>query len=581
MRIADFIWKRLFDKGLRHVFMVTGGGAMHLNDALHPDAQKAGGYELGVTCMHHEQACAMAAEGYARVAGIPAAVCVTTGPGSTNALTGVYSAFCDSIPMIVVAGQVRTDLSAGPHGLRQLGPQEAYAERMASWCTKAVVHLRGKDNVRALAEAWRVATTGRPGPVWVSVPLDVQGAEFDGEVVQLEPDAPTVAETPIPSFPLGQFERPVILAGSGIRQAGAVEAFREAAERWRIPVVLSRSALDLLPHDSPVYCGRAGTDASRAGNFVVQMADLLIIIGCRCSPQQIGYDPAAFAPRAFKLQVDIDQRELEKPGMAADAKFCGDAGEFIRQARWEPSLREAWLTRCKALLDRYPAVTPEQHEEKPLNPYAALDTLFSLLADDDIVVLANGSATMIGAQVAKPKAGQRWMFNSGCGSMGWGLPAAIGAAVAAGGKRRVICIEGDGSIMMNVQELATLEALDLNLKVFVIDNGGYSSIRQTQDRYFGRRIGQNCGDGVPFFNLVSIPHGTDGDYVNEYGTERDLRRLMERSDFGPLLVHVDVNAETTFEPRMQSRMENGRLVSPALHDMFPFLPAEEIAEVMR
>jgi len=604
MRVADYIFSRLADEGLRHVFMVTGGGAMFLNDAVRRETR------LSWTCHHHEQAAAMAAEGYARVAGIPAILNVTTGPGGINALNGVFGAWTDSIPMIVVSGQVKreTCMSSYPGlGLRQLGDQEADVIRFARDVTKLAVQVtRASEVRRLLEEALWLAVHARQGPVWLDVPIDVQSAEVDpGELEGFVPEVPAAnafKESPAVSMAgivdrIEAARRPVVMAGTGVRLAQAQGVFLRVADLLGVPLTTAWTH-DLVPNDHPLWCGRPGTIGDRAGNYAVQASDLLLVIGSRLNIRQISYNWHAFAPHAFKIQVDVDPAELAKPTVRPDLAVCSDAGVFLEAMEGEllrrrsaPGRHARWLDWCRERTRRYRVVQGHERTEPPIDPYHFVDTLFGLAGPNDVVVTGNGAACVMTFQAACLKAGQRLFSNSGSASMGYDLPAALGAAVAlaetpeperqAGvvgvGRSQVICIAGDGSLQMNVQELQTLATHRWPVKVFVIDNGGYLSIRSSQDNFFEGRIGESPASGVGLPDWVALAEAYGIDAVR-LSRPRDMTEEIAAAlgAEGPSVVHVVVDPDQGFEPRVKSRqLPDGGIESPALDDLYPFLSPDE------
>jgi acetolactate synthase-1/2/3 large subunit len=594
--VAEYIFRFLADRGVRDVFLVTGGGAMFLNDALRREER------IRPVACHHEQAVAMAAEGYARVSGGPGVACVTTGPGGINALNGVFGAWTDSIPMIVLSGQVKREMVAPLYpglDMRQLGDQEADIVRMVSGITKYAVRLDDPSDVATVLDrAWAEATSGSPGPVWIDVPIDVQSARIDpstlrsgwvsprpasADAVALRTQARDVASR------LRHAQRPVLLAGNGIRLAGALDAFRETVQRLGIPTVTAWTH-DLLPSDDPQFCGRQGSIGTRAGNLTVQNADFLLVVGARLTVRQVGYNWQAFAQRAFKAVVDIDPAELKRPIVSIDLPIRADAGDFLRALNaaldaddYEAATHQRWLAWCHGLLERFPGVLPHQRsDEPPINAYAFVEDLFDNLADDDVVVCGNATATIVPFQVARIRANQRLFSNSGSASMGYDLPAAIGAAIARRGAR-VVCLAGDGSLQFNVQELQTIRHHSLPIKLFVLDNDGYLSIRSTQRNFFGDTIGSGREDGVSLPDPVKLAeaYGLPAVRLVEPRDTGPVIRDVLASE-GPIVCHVRLDPAQEFEPRIRSRsLPDGTIVSPALEDMYPFLEPDELAELMR
>ncbi|MEZ5401462.1 MAG: thiamine pyrophosphate-binding protein [Bryobacteraceae bacterium] len=593
MKLSDYVVDRLADHGIRHVFFVTGGGAMHLNDSIGHSAR------VQYICNHHEQACAMAAEGYARITGRAAAINVTTGPGGINALNGVFGAWTDSIPMIVVSGQVKreTAMAAHPHlKVRQLGFQEADIISMVKGITKyAVCVLDPVDIAWHLDKALWLAESGRPGPVWIDIPVDVQGARIDP--ASLDRFTPPAEHNPgrlsldaagLEAL-IARARRPVLLAGSGIRCAGAVDLFRHLADQLGFPIVTSRGAVDVLPSAHPLHCGRTGTDlCTRAGNITLQNADLLIVLGTRLEVVQTGYNFPAFAPGAAIVQIDVDAAEFDYPtvrphwGIEADARAFLD--EWRRRLAPRTGDHAAWLAWCRERVERYPQVVRPRMDdpERPLNPYVFFERLFAEAPRDAVFACSNGASFIMSSQVAKLGGDQRLFFNSGCASMGHGLPAAIGAAFALKNEgnhtRPVICLEGDGSIQMNIQELATVAYHKLPLKIFVINNGGYLSMRATQGNLFGRLAGEGPANGVavPNFGAIAAAYGIEAIRLDR-SNYADVVGAVLRAE-GPILAEVVVDPNQSFEPRVMARRRaDGTIESSGLEDMWPYLDAAEMA----
>lgn len=592
MRVSDYIAQALVDRGLRQVFMMTGGGAMHLNDALgrHPG--------LAVMCNHHEQACAMAAEGYARVTGRPAVVNVTTGPGGINALNGVFGAFTDSIPMLVLSGQVKRETCMASHPelkLRQLGDQEVDIVRMASGITKYAALVRDPARIRyELEKALHLTSDGRPGPTWLDIPIDVQSAQIEPEQLEgyTSPERSAAASTLLDEqcaelvTRLRAAQRPVVLVGSGVRAAGAVPAYERLMRRLGIPVVASWTGVDLIASDDPLYAGRAGTIGDRAGNFAVQNADLLLVLGSRLPIRQVSYNFQAFARAAFKVCVDVDEAELNKPYLRLDLGIASDLNTFFAalEARldgYQP-LHRGWLDWCKQRVQRYPVVQPRQTAPAALlNPYHVCSELFARFTADEVIVCGNATASIVPMQVATIQRGQRIFANAGDASMGYDLPAAIGAAVARGGDERVICFAGDGSLQLNLQELQTVVHYRLPLKLFVLDNAGYVSMRQSQRAFFDRMVGEGPATGVSFPDMLKIASAYGLPAVRVRGPDFMTQVEPLLAAPGPALFVVMLDPEHVFEPKTSSRkLPDGRMVSAPLEDLAPFLDREELAANM-
>jgi acetolactate synthase-1/2/3 large subunit len=589
MKLSDYIFQQLRSWGAKHVFLVTGGGAVHLNDSL-------GTSGLHYICTHHEQAAAMAAEGYARITQTPGIVNVTTGPGGINALNGVFGAWTDSIPMLVISGQVKRETCMSTYGLtnlRQLGDQEVDIVRMAKGVTKYSVLVSEPEEIAYhLERAWYLCQNGSPGPCWLDIPGDVQSAQINPKNLRhydSSEDAlvfdPEVVHAQVKDIldRISKAQRPVLMAGYGIRQSRAVEEFEQMMRLLKIPVTTAW-AHDLMASDDELFCGRAGTFGERAGNFTVQNADLLLVLGSRLNIRQTSYNYKSFARFATRIQVDADLNELRRPLINLDLAIHCDIkiflAEMVLQLKHYPEVcgdHTAWLRRASQWKQQYPVLQSKQKVQgPPMNPYHFIDGLFHMLEPDDAVICGNGSAFIVPFQVAKLKTGQRLIANSGSASMGYDLPAAIGAAVARG--KRIICLAGDGSLQMNLQELQTVAGYRLPIKIFVLSNGGYLSIRQTQNGFFaGRHIGEGPASGVTFPDIVKVASAY-GIPAFQLKTMADLENasVQLRAD-GPALFDVCLDAQQGFEPRLRSRiLPDGRIQTSNLEDMYPFLDPEEL-----
>lgn len=588
MRVSDYIFRTLADWGLRQAFLVTGGGAMHLNDALGREPR------IQWLCNLHEQACAIAAEAYARTAGIPAVVCVTSGPGGTNAVTGVTGAWLDSIPMIVISGQIKTEtmLSTYPElRLRQLGDQEINIVDIVRPITKYAAEVKDPQTIRYhLERACYLAMTGRPGPVWLDIPLDIQAAE-------ISPDALSgydAGEEPLPELNpadvigtlsrLREAKRPVLIAGSGIISAGARELFRSIVRQWQIPVLTALSGIDLLPSDFPYFFGRPGILGARAANFILQNADLLLVIGTRMNIRQIGYDCKNVARAAYRIMVDIDSAELSKPTFRVDHKIHADAGDFLRALEGSGlPPKEDWLAYCRRLRKQYPPVLPEHRSRTDyVSSYVFPELLARFMKPESIIVTGNGTAYTSTFQALPVREGDRVIANVACAAMGYDLPAAIGAAVAAP-DRDVLCITGDGSIQMNLQELQTIVSRKLPVKIFLYNNAGYLSIKLTQNSFFGGHfIGSTADTGIVLPDMRKIA-AAYGFHTRLLRTNEEAERLLPEilAEPGPVLCEVMTDPMEQLGPKAASvRLPDGRIVSRPLEDLAPFLPDEELESNM-
>lgn len=591
-KVAHYIAGFLTEHGVKHVFTVTGGGAMHLNDAF--------GHSEDIQCIynHHEQACAIAAEGYARLTGRIAAVCVTSGPGGTNAITGVLGGWQDSIPMFVISGQVKRETTTWSTNvpLRQLGDQEFQIADCVKTMTKYSAMVTEPESIRYhLEKAWYLCNHGRKGPVWLDIPLDVQAALIEIDIMEgFDEKTLLQREDPVYDGSLSHVilqkitdsKRPVILVGTGVRIAGAEKELLELVEKLEIPVVTAWNAHDLIADNNPYYCGRPGSMGTRGGNFVVQNSDLLLVLGCRLNIRQISYNYREFAKNAYKIIVDIDEAELRKPTVSADLPVHADVKEFMQHIlltmkNTEPGNQcehMEWLSWCVAVHNKYPAVLPHYYDKQsPVNPYVFIEELSKYFEETDKIICGNGSACVITFQGIHIKKGQRLFTNSGCAAMGYGFPAAIGACIAKN-NARTVCIDGDGSFQMNIQELQTVVYYQLNLKIIILNNNGYHSIRQTQNNLFEPPLVGVCnGNGLSFPDLKKLSYAYDIPYRLIESTE-DIGRVMSElmNMDGPVLCEVIIDPEQNFEPKLSSKvLPDGSIVSPEIDDMYPFLSREE------
>lgn len=590
IRVSDFIFKYLADRGVRHVFLVVGGGAMQMNDALRLEKR------ISYVCNHHEQASAIAAEGYARTTGKLAVVSVTSGPGGTNAITGVIGQWLDSVPVLYLSGQVKyeTTIASVPNlGLRQLGDQEINIVDLVRPVTKYARMITDPATIRAeLDKAIFQATSGRPGPVWLDIPLNIQGALVDEDALQgetLPSNATKVPEETIHDViaSLTRAKRPLLIAGHGIRLAQAQTRFQDLVRQLAIPVVTTFNGFDLLETTSDHFIGRIGTLGSRAGNFALQNADLVLCLGTRNNIRQISYNWPSFAQRAKKILVDIDPAELHKPTLKGDLLVQADAGLFINQliSRLPGNYRVdcEWLEWCQLRKNKYPVVLEayKKPNRKAVHPYHFVETLTSRLNEGAQVVAGNGSACVVLFQAGIVKARQRMFWNSGCAAMGYDLPAAIGAAVASG--QQVICLTGDGSIQMNLQELQTISHYRLPIKIFLLNNQGYRSIEQTQAAFFGTDyIGCNQTSGVSFPDNAKLAELYGLNYFRLAATN-GMTEIIDGvlASPGAALCEVVLERGYNFAPKLSSeKLPDGRLVSKPLEDLYPFLDRAELAENM-
>lgn len=600
IRLADYVADFLVSHGIKDCFMVTGGGAMHLNDAL--------GHKEGLHCTynHHEQACAIAAEAYARVDNKIAALCVTTGPGGTNAITGVLGGWLDSVPMLVISGQVRYDTTARymeqfTEGLplRAVGDQEYDIVKSVEHLCKYATMIEHPNQIRyALEKAYHLATTGRRGPCWIDIPVNFQGGYIEtDDLVGYDP-AEDELKMPVPVAEnvvadviakIKSAKRPVFYAGNGIRLSEGYEEFRKAVELLGIPVATCWDSIDAIEDENPLYVGRGGIMGDRAGNFAVQNADLVLAVGNRLSIRQVGYNWKTWARETHVIMVDVDPAELKKTTIHVETPICADAKDFFIEMNRQlqdidtPVSKETWwVDKCNEWKEKYPVTQPKHWEEdgQYANVYAFIKYLSQSLPEKNLTVVSNGSACVVGSHNYVIKKDARFLINSGVASMGYGLPAAIGACKAFG-DQMTICIEGDGSIMMNLQELQTVITNRLPIKLFLINNQGYHSIRQTQNNLFSNHckvgIGPESGDlSFPDFGKLATAFGYT---YFECHSNAEMEEMVDKAlvTDGPVFCEVFVSTEQLFEPKSATkRLEDGTLVSPPLEDLAPFLPREEV-----
>lgn len=594
VKISDWIAEFLVEQGIRYNFTVPGGGAMHLNVSF--------GHQEGLTniFVQHEQAAAIAAEGYYRVNNELPLVCCTTGPGGTNTLTGVLGAWLDSIPMLVISGQVRYATTARAAGIpvRAMGDQEYDITPMVAHMTKYAEMIIDPKTVKYhLQKALYLATHGRPGPVWLDVPLDVQGGYIDtSEFISFDPqelqdvEPPKVTQMQIEEVieRVKEAKRPVLNVGNGIHIANCVDLMRKVANKLNIPVAVAYDSTDLMPTADPLYVGQPGLIGDRAGNWAVQNADLVLSVGCRLGCRQVGYNVNSWAREAFVIMVDIDEYELQKPSIHVEMPIQADARDFLEQMDLALSTplvpHQEWLEICKNWKEQYPVVTEKHYSKEGLaNAYCFLNEISRRVPEDQLIVLANGTVEAC-LHAIYIKEHTRLVCNSGAASMGYDLPAAIGGCFA-NGKKQTICLSGDGSIQMNLQELQTIVFHKLPIKIFVVNNQGYHSMRQTENNLFPEYtkvgVGPESGD-LSFPEMKKIAQAYGIPYVSA-SSNSELPSIIEdvlnMDGYAMCEIFVDLNQK--FEPKSATRrLEDGTLVSPPLEDLAPFLPREELKKIM-
>jgi acetolactate synthase I/II/III large subunit len=592
VRLSDYVLRFVADLGVKHVFLVPGGGAMHLNDALSRCP------EIEAVCNLHEQASAIAAENYAKATKHLGVCMVTTGPGATNAITGLAGAWLDSIPCLFISGQVkRADRMVSPQGVpsgvRQMGVQEVDIVSIVKPLTKYAVTITQPESIRYhLEKAIYLAQSGRPGPVWIDIPLDVQAIQIEEESLAAftpPPPANTPPDVSNVIAALNRSERPIILAGNGIRLAHAEAEFLALLDVLEVPVETTWLAIDIVPSTHPLFVGRPGSLASRGANFAVQNSDFFLSIGSRLDRVITGYAPERFARAAEKVMVDIDPAELEKMGDSIHHKICCDAGAFIRallarRSEIKKCDRSPWLTRCSQWKTRYPIVTPEHRNPNGrVSVYHLSEVLSSELNDNDYIVSgSSGSGIELFLFAFDVKPGQRVFHTTALGAMGFGIAASIGACLA-NGRRNLVCVDGDGGFQFNIQELETVRRLNLPIKFFILNNDGYASIRISQTAFFGEpRIGCDAktGQTLPDVRKVAEAYGIPTAIIRDQSNlHAEVRRVLDLP--GPVVCDVHVILEEARAPRLASvQRPDGSFISKPLEDLAPFLDRAEFLENM-
>ena len=589
MRVADYIVKFLEDQGVRTIFMIAGGQAMWLNDAL----QRSG---ISPVCTHHEQAAAMAAEAYGRISGKLGVCMVTAGPAGVNALNGVVGAYVDSSPMLVISGQ-----SALPNveymkqsGIRQYGLQGILLEPTIKPVTKYFVTVDDAASIAYYLEkaVWE-ATTGRPGPAWIEVPLDVQRMEVPEKLLRhfTPPQLPAPAaqlfeHAAATAALLGKSRRPLLIVGQGVRIAKAQAAVAKLLARAPMPVATTRLAIDVVDSGNPLFAGRPGLYGDRSANFAVQTADVIVAIGARLDPGIVGYDAKDWGRRAQKVIVDLDDKELHKPGLERATRYRHDARAFLEALEgalattaWPD--RQRWITRCQTWRRDYPTVSPAYQKETPVNSYYLAERLSHAADVGDVVVVDTSSPFHVVCQAWHLKLGQRFLTTGGISTMGY-WAAGIGACLG-DGKRRTIIVTGDGCLQMNLQELATIKHHHLPIKLFVINNNGYLLIRHTQKTHMeGRMIGESpasglwCPDSIKIAGAYGIPAVR---IASPEGIDDKIRQVLNTD--GPVICDVLSPEWQMIVPRVASeKRPDGSMVSRPYEDLFPFLPPDELRRTL-
>ena len=593
MRVADYVVNFFVSKNINDIFLVSGGGFMYLLDALSLNKK------ITYISNHHEQASSTAAEAWARINNQPGVCFVTTGPGGTNAITGVAGAWVDSIPMIIVSGQVKQELIADYSKTRQIGPQELNIVDMVTPITKYAVTITDPKKIRyELEKCYYEATVGRPGPTWINIPLDIQSAlinekhlkGFSPPKVKNNQSYLTKKVKELIEL-LKTSKRPLIVAGHGIRLSKSLPQFEQLIDQLHIPVVLPINGLDLLAENNKHLIGKFGPAGTRRGNFALQNADLIISIGASLNIASTGFDYHHFGFKAKKVMVNIDQEEINNKKIKIDLAIIADVKEFINELLTQlnknssqlPTINK-WISACQNWKKNYPLINKDYYENKKyVNSYVFFDVLSDYLPSQNFLVtgIALDAAGMY--QVFRVKKGQRAFVNKNLGQMGWDLPASIGVCVA-NNKKTTICVAGDGSIQLNIQELQTISYYQLPIKLFIFNNDGYESIRATQDNFFqGRLVGADKSSGVsnPNFKLLAKAHGLAYErIINNRQLKNKISKVLKLK--GPVLCEINIDPKQKRMPKAASfRHPNGRIESRPLEDMWPFLPREEIDKNMK
>jgi acetolactate synthase-1/2/3 large subunit len=592
LKLSDYVVDFLIQRGLKHLFLLPGGGSMHLTDSVGKRP------ELDYVCCLHEQACAYAAEAYGEYTNSFGCVLVTAGPGGTNAISGAACAWIESSPCLFISGQAkRADLiRSQPQPVRSMGQQEVDIVAMVRPITKyAVIVLEPAEIRFHLEKALWLATHGRKGPVWIDIPLDVQAAQVDpatltGFTPAVEDPRSFAGEIDRALAALARAHRPVIYAGNGVRTAGMLDTFHALVERLRLPMLLTWKAADFLPEEHPAYVGRPGGIGQRAANFAQQKADWILVLGARLDLPSVAFNHANFAPRAFKVFVDVDPAELAKFKAKIDVPVCADLADFLPELlaaaeALPPADFGAWREQCRAWVRRFPVVLPEYRRQPAgaVSTYVLMDVLSDLLGPDDVIVPgSSGPCSDIFYQAFRVKAGQRVLNAPGLGAMGTGLPGTIGAALAAGG-RRVVNVNGEGGFQLNIQDLETVQRLRLPVKYLVLDNGGYRSVVSMQRGHFqGRLVGAEPGSRLtmPDTGRVAEAYGIPALYVDSHERLRDvLAEALARP--GPVVCVIKTSVDEMTAPRAISEVRpDGTIVSKPMEDMWPFLDRAEFHAIM-
>lgn len=588
-KVSDYIINFLESKGVENIFMLSGGFCLPLVDSI-------GKSKINYICNLHEQAAAIAAEAYAQYKEAPGVVLVTAGPGGTNTITGVVSAWLDSIPMIILSGQVQNKDIKGTRKVRQIGFQEVDIVSIVKSITKRAATVTDPKNIRCVMEsAWHEATTGRPGPVWIDIPLDVQSAQVDIEnlrsfVPEIVQDRSEELKHKVSQFydMINSSKRPILLVGNGVRLANSKDRFLELAEKLDIPILTTWKSMDFVSENHPLYVGRPGVIGQRGANFSQQNSDLFISIGARLDPGQTAFNHGNFARKAKKVIIDIDQPEIDKMEFEIECAVNFDAKDFIEEALRQANKKQRnfseWLSVCKNWHEKYPVILEEYwKQEECVNNYVIIDAISQAMDSGDLLIPgSSGACSEVTMQAFNVKEGIRIFNSEGLGSMGFGVPAAIGGCIASGSKRTV-CVDGDGGFFMNVQELETVRRLNLPIKYFVLNNGGYISIRNSQDKYFDKQIASGEDSGVTLPDIEKVAFSYDLKYhklENHENIVQKVRNIL--SEPGPSICEVIMLHTHQSLPRSSAyKGKDGKFVALPMEDMLPLLSREEFEENMK
>lgn len=583
--VSEITAEYIASKGIDKVFLLTGGGIMYLTDAF------AKNENIDYICNFHEQACAIAAEGYSRVSGKPGVCLVTTGPGASNAISGALSAWHDSIPLIIICGQVRSNIIANNYdSIRQIGPQEANIIELAKSLTKFAISVRNKEDIyKILDEAYEKATTGRPGPVLIEIPLDIQSSIVDNcefisqQIVQTSEKDICDEEIDLFFKELQKSQYPILFPGNGIRISNSYDLWMTFLNKINVPVVLPYCAKDLVSFENPLNLGVVGTNGQRPANFAVQNCDLFISLASGLSISKIGFNAAGFAPDAKKIAIDIDKSQLTAHPINIDFRIQGDIKTFLEKSiEWLNKntfkVNDKWINACKYWKTKYPMRNNGwEIDNSHVNMYNFIEKLSNKIDNNSIILTGNGYECPGVYQSFQVKEGQRVLISGNWGAMGWDLPAAVGASVAS--NKMVYLLTGDGSIMLNIQELLTIKTNKLPIKIFVFNNKGYAAIRFTQNNLLnGYLVGADFQTGLSNPSFEFLSKSFDMKYFKiDNNSEIDLQIDKVLKENGPVLCELNISEDVRIEPKAQAiKNADGTITSKPLNDMYPYLPVEEI-----